>query len=260
MIPRSCTENAFVDWVHQLSVDYHHSCQPGDPRNTGNRFLSTGEVKEKIMYRTLSLFGKEYGAKLGGTAAAAAASGVSGARNGIKRDRKRKRQSKCLVVVDNAVQVKISVEFLTKLHIMWTHYMLKLLKDKGCDPLLENEANDATTTTLSKASRIIMECATTIEWVGARVRIVECKACPNWKDRQGVLVASTTNTWIVSHQIYNKSNTPTRLLQMTVPKRGSSLSIIFRVPQNQDDTTTTSVPWHAEIDSTTLQIHLRGND
>eukprot|EP00977_Amphora_coffeiformis_P009136 scaffold2072_cov162-Amphora_coffeaeformis.AAC.4 len=64
-VAKSHAESSLVEWLQRWSADYHQSCKPGDPRNTGNQFLSKFDIQEKIMHRTLSLFGKDYTAKVG---------------------------------------------------------------------------------------------------------------------------------------------------------------------------------------------------
>ena len=234
-VPKSCTEAALVDWIHEMSADYHQSCTPGDPRNTGNRFVSVAEAQEKIMYRTLSLFGKDYGSKLGGTSL------LDKAEKPVQR-KKRKRQSKCSLVVEDTTEVETTLEFLETLSKFWTEYMLKLLKAKGCGPFTNPDDE-----MLSKASRSIMECASMIEWVGAKTRIVECQTSPQWKGRQGVLVSSRKNTWVM----YEISKNSKRVTQLTIPKRGAVLVASLPLLNAQVSASL------AEIDASTLQIHLQ---
>lgn len=214
-VAKSHSEAQLIEWLHHLSADYHQSRQPGDPRNTGNRFLSTFELQDKIMHRSLSLFGKEYSAKLGSASHAAA---LVESRNKANQ-KKRKRSSKNTVVLEEPFET--TNKFLENLNRLWTQYMLKLLEGRGvtaANILAENDSD------MADASQAIYECANAIEWVGASVRIEACHVFASWKGREGFLVSITKNTWvIVERQSDLKS-----FRRLLLPKKGSVVTVSFR--------------------------------
>ena len=241
-VAKSHAEASLVEWLQRWSADYHQSCQPGDPRNTGNQFLSKFDIQEKIMHRTLSLFGKDYTAKLGHHTKATTKKGTN-----IKYKR-RKRTSKNAVILDDSSEVEAIKTFLEKSNLLWTQYMHKLLHGQGCGSLSELDDSGAT-----KVTRVIYWCADSIEWVGANVTIESCSAFRSWQGRSGALVSTTQNTWVVV-EARKDSGSVTKL---TIPKKGSRLTVLLRLGEEDEQQHTQSMD--TTNDFSTLRIRLKGD-
>ena len=237
-VGKSHADSSFVDWLQQLSADYHQSCGPGDPRNTGNQFLTKSDVADRVMHRTLNMFGKEYGAKLGHKP-------TSAKPKKRKKHKQRPKSSKNAIPITEPSQVKASNEFLGNLNHLWTDYMKKLLRERGCECVEEK----LDTNKVRTAIHIIEQCAATIEWVGAHVTIESCAAFCNWQGRQGVLVSMTKHCWV----IFESKKDCERVTQLTVPKSGSTISVHLNLA---DETIQLS---DQNEDTTTIRIHLNGD-
>ena len=238
-VAKSHAETSFVEWLQHLSAEYHQSCQPGDARNTGNQFLSRFDIQEKIMHRTLSLFGKDYTAKLGHHPRATTKKGSN-----VKLKR-HKRTSKNLVILGDSSEVASIKNFLEKSNRLWTQYIHKVLYGHGCETL--TELNDAGA---DKVRRVLYSSAELIEWVGANVVIESCSAFRNWQGRDGMLVSATQNTWVVM-----ETNRETqRVTKLTIPKKGSILIVMLRL-DNEDRHSSESMDKRAEFSN--LRIRLK---
>ena len=230
-VAKSHSEAHLVDWLHRLSADYHQSCQPGDPRNTGNRFLSTHDLQDKIMHRTLSLFGKGYGAKLGRTTSRAPPSATK--RNA--KHKKPKRTSKNAVILEES-SFETTQTFLSNLNRLWTHYMFKVLDRRGVVVTTGEDSEESTLLLVQQASRAIYECAHAMEWVGAWVRIERCHAFESWKGREGVVVTTTKNTWVIVERISDSE----RFRRLVVPKKDSNVTVLLQLSSDSAHPTDTN--------------------
>jgi RNase P/RNase MRP subunit p29 len=222
---KSQSEAALVDWLLHISADYHKSCRPGDPRNTGNRCMTKSDVREKMLHRTLNLGSKDYAASLGGSSRHVTAKPPCASK---KRSRKRKRSSKTVLVLEDR-SAESQAAFLHELNELWTNYMHKFVRTTSA-PLSSDESGSITNE-MGRIVDVIRKCAEQLEWVGAEVRIEESLAYADWVGRRGILVAVTKNTIVLVAEMPSRDS-PARLTQLTLPKRGASLTVFLKLPSS----------------------------
>jgi hypothetical protein len=210
-----------MEFFHAVSKDYHRSSSVKLPKNTANRPTSLQEVSDKLQQRALTLVtgginGKRSSRTETNKNDAEASASKKRKRNKIQISRKE--EVKLLNAMSPAVKT-CQTNFLDKLNRHWNDYVRRLVR-------IDSDKASTTDDTIARRLQMV---ANDIEWVGARMRIDECLARPQWAKRQGILVATTSQTWKVIESTKREDGS-IRFDVLIVPKKGTYLTATFRMP------------------------------
>jgi hypothetical protein len=260
--PKTVQEAALIEFVARVSADFHRfsfgeKSQSGGRRdlesfsNRGGRPLSVQDVDESLRHRAITLVGGGFHSKAKQQQGQAIKSGGVGAapfserileyqleETYGKRRRCRRRPSSSrkprgtLRAQVASVVHRTQLQFLIELNFQWIRYAQELL---------------GTTQTQVSARLASLADRTSIEWVGAKVRVDQCSQQPSrLSGVVGILLRETPNTWRVVPVVEDdgvdvaldsKKSSFRSLRTLVVPKRGTVLTAVLPVQSdlNGDD-------------------------
>ena len=247
-LPSSIQEKRFIAFVHKVGVDYHrYRAVRGCPKNNGHRPLPLADLETRIQQRAMTLVGggidwsatkittnngsssKKKNTKAKGThdqtrsvqsLTATAAIDEKDNNNRMKPLSKKKRirsltslDTTAMSNPDETIQKRMT-EFLQELNGMWNDYMYQLLqldsesiKRLSQQQQQQDDVVDTPSWLWTRVTSYITK-KSAQQFIGAQVRIKQCRHCPSWTNRVGIFVGSTSQTWHimikVSQQQWNK--------------------------------------------------------
>lgn len=229
--PKSTQDASLVDFWQKVSEDYHRFSDNTVAKNTAGRPLSTQEVSDRIKLRTLTLVG-------GGINTAASSTRKVAAKSERQRRRAKRRRVENETLNDQAV-VSHQLKFLKDLNSMWVDYIWSLVQTTAPSSDDEGAALVARIKTLQN-----------VEWVGARVRIEECKHRRSYERREGILISTTSETFRLVEIDGNKerredkqeeaSKEKSPLKTLIVPNKNSRLSVLLALPATKAESSPSS--------------------
>jgi hypothetical protein len=241
--PKSVQEASLTEFVARVSADFHRSPLGGRGRrrelgnfsNRGGRPLSVQDVDESLRHRAVTLVGGGFNGRprqrQPGTAGAAPFSGKDAKQRLMEAYGKRrcprgtsagrrKSQGKLGARVPPEVH-RAQTEFLAELNREWVRYARDLL---------------GTTPAQVSTSMASLPGRSSLEWVGAGVRVERCDRRPSRSGAAGILVRETPNTWSVVlveeddddiSALGSDASAYRALRTCVVPKKGSVLSVLI---------------------------------
>jgi len=227
-LPKSLQESALMDFLRQVSTNYHLNTVPSEAKS--GRPLASSEMSNRIKSRALTLVGGGYHRTVGG-----------GSKKQKQHQRKGKRaDTEWNSLLENQELRERQESFLKELNALWNEYARNLLG-----------MNETTTLDDSLRSKILAA-SSSMEWVGSFVQIESSKRHPAWTGRHGFLVEVTSNTWRVieydmEHDAATKgkdddASSKQSMKVLVVPKHGSSLSVLLPTITGGGEGNTHSLP------------------
>lgn len=259
---RSQQDSSLIEFLQRVSDQYHRLlANPGDAKNTAGRPLSKLEITEKIRQRTLTLVGGGFNRKISSKTSGKRSLKLKLSSRKRKREQRRLPNNKCRFDdSDSSVEQCI---FLLRLKALWDEYVWGILKREGVVGQVSMDQADAKDGSksfdLTKCMKIFS--CTVMEWIGARVAIQTCKQCESWKGLEGIIVGATKRVWKIStikrkrnderndrrkretmtiEELEKWARTATmemsesdlQVCTLLVPKRDSSLNVIFSMDRS----------------------------
>lgn len=215
-VPASLRESSLIDFIQTVSAE-----------KSNDKPLSSQAIEDRIRQRALTLVGGGINSSMSTTGKQASNKRHRRHEELSNRQRKKllkQRAQEKKQVLNNKEKDEKAFNTLLEVNQKWNIYVRKLagITDMKKEEHVTDD-DDSLRKTLSP--RLAQ-----VELVGAFVNIVECRAHKEWVGKEGLVVATTTNTWrLAIIKLTQKQKQQPRVL--VVPKRGSKL--MFRLSMGE---------------------------